>query len=81
MPLPFHDARQGQTKKVLLNQAPLASEESLALKAKARAKCYLAEIMPLEFKAPGAPEPAWKKAFIRDFNQLERAAKVSKRNS
>jgi hypothetical protein len=55
-PRPFHDARQGQREKQPLNQAPLCSEESVALKAKARARAYLAELIPWEFGAYAAEE-------------------------
>lgn len=48
MPLAFHDARKGQGRPVPLNQAPLCSEQSFAEKAKARAKAYMAQIIPWE---------------------------------
>ena len=48
-PRPFHDPRQGQSKKVSLNQAALYSEESGFLKAKARATAYIAKLIPWEF--------------------------------
>jgi hypothetical protein len=48
-PCPFHDWRQDQTKKLSPNEAPLYSEESGFLKAKARALKYLAEVIPWEF--------------------------------
>jgi hypothetical protein len=46
---PFHDPRTGQTEKRPPNEAPLYSEESGFLKAKKRAKDYLAELIPWEF--------------------------------
>jgi hypothetical protein len=49
-PRRFHDARKEQSKpKIPLNEAPLYSEESGFLKAKKRAKDYLAELIPWEF--------------------------------
>ena len=48
-PRAFHDPRQGQATKIPLNEAPLYSEESGFLKAKKRAKDYLAELIPWEF--------------------------------
>lgn len=49
-PLPFHDARKGQSNEVARNQAPLWSEPAAALKAKAKVRGYLAEIIPSEFE-------------------------------
>jgi hypothetical protein len=46
---PFHDARQGQTEKVQLNEALLYSEESGFLKAKRRAVDWLKTKIPEEF--------------------------------
>jgi hypothetical protein len=49
-PRQFHDARKEQSKsKMPLNEAPLYSEESGFLKAKARALQYRAELIPWEF--------------------------------
>ena len=48
-PRPFHDWRQGQTSKLPPNEAPLYSEESGFLKAKARALKYRAKLLPWEF--------------------------------
>jgi hypothetical protein len=45
----FHDPRQGQANKVPLNEAPLYSEESGFLKAKARALKHRAKLFPWEF--------------------------------
>lgn len=77
-PRPFHDARQEQSKKQPLDQAPLCSEESFALKAKARAKKYLAEINPWEFGRYAEEEKQQLEEWVRQCRK--RAAKISKRN-
>jgi len=46
---PFHDPREGQTKKTPLNEAPLYSGESGFLKAKKRALAYGMELIPWAF--------------------------------
>lgn len=59
-PRPYHDERQGQSSKVPLNEAPLFSEESSALKAIGRAKAFLAELIPWEFgKHDESPMHSW----------------------
>ena len=72
---PFHDARKGQSK-TPLNHAQLASEESSYLKAKTRAKTYLAKFIPAEFDAPDACE-GWEGMVSRS----KKASKISKRSS
>jgi hypothetical protein len=54
-PLQFHDARQGQTIKTRLNEAPLYSEESGFLKAKQRAIEFLEVIEALASFQYGVP--------------------------
>ena len=72
---PFHDPRHGQSKSTPLNQAPLYSEESAFLKAKARALEYLAEVMPGEFGGkPEAEDPF--SAALR--NAANKAQKISR---
>jgi hypothetical protein len=79
---PFHDPRQGQTKKTPLNEASLYSEESGFLKAKARALAYRTKL--------GIPRAFWKftedteelrnevaKAFRHDREQVRKISKSS----
>jgi hypothetical protein len=77
----FHDARQGQSKKVPLTQAPLGSEQSYFLKAKSRAQSFLADYIPEEFSLPspqGATERRWFEGLRR---AVSKARKISKRSA
>ena len=56
-PRQFHDARKEQSKeKMPLNEAPLYSEESAFLKAKARASAYAKQLIPCQ--------ASWLKLFV-----------------
>ena len=64
---PFHDARQGQSKKVQRAEADLGNEESYFLKARKRALNYLAEYIREEFAAPRPSLDYFDKAFPKEF--------------
>jgi hypothetical protein len=68
-PRGFHDQRKDPTKKLLLHEMPLYSEESAFEKAKAKAKDFLGELIPWEF-GEFAKE--------RERQNAERAARVAK---
>ena len=73
---PFHDARYGQSDKVnQLHKAPLYREEGTALKAKERAKGYLAKLIPWEFGDYAAQE----ERFVSDW--CKKLPSISKRTS
>ena len=76
-PRKFHDARQGQATKVPLNEAPLYSEESGFLKAKARMQACLKALMPHEFSENG------KELYSPQVRQMDEAffKKISKSSS
>ena len=74
-PMPFHDARQGQAKKVPLNEAPLCTVDNgppFAGKAKRRVTDRLAEIIPWEFDV--------KSVTRKVMSHLRKTSKISKRN-
>lgn len=76
IPRPFHDAREGQSNKVARNRAPLWSEESSAVKAKAKAQEYLAEMIPWEFE--DTPKSKFLEKWLKCMKQ---APKISKSSS
>lgn len=79
IPRPFHDPRKGQTEKVPPNKAPLYSEESGFLKAKKRAKDYLAELIPWEFGTYAEETEQQKCEWAAAFKKaLKEAKKISK---
>jgi hypothetical protein len=69
-PRPFHDPRQGQSKKVPVNEADLYSEESGFLKAKTRAKDYLAEIIPWEFSEDAKGPVTFGQEMVEEFKKI-----------
>ncbi len=74
-PRPFHDARQGQSGKLPLEQVRLCSEESFAIKAKRRAEDFLTEILPWEFGEYAKHEERLLKHWLQGLR------KISKRSS
>ena len=79
-PRQFHDARKEQSKtKMPLNEAPLYSEESGFLKAKARAQKRLARLFPWEFGMFAEDAEKSRNELVKVFrNALKQAQKISK---
>jgi hypothetical protein len=82
-PRQFHDARKEQSKATMpLSEAPLYSEESGFLRAKARALNYLAELIPSEFgRRADNPEKSANDLAKVFRDALKRARKISKSSS
>jgi hypothetical protein len=80
-PRPFHDPRKGQTEKVPPNEAPLYSEESGFLKAKARALKYRAELLRWEFgkyaQETEQQKREWAAAFTKALKEAKRISRSS----
>jgi hypothetical protein len=79
VPRKFHDWRQDQTKRVLPNAAPLYSEESGFLKAKARALKYRAILIPWEFGELAENANRFVQEMVERFKKaLNQTQKISK---
>jgi hypothetical protein len=81
-PRAFHDPRQGQSKKVPYNDAPLYSEQSGFLKARARRVAYLEELIPWEFGRIAEERERQKTELHQAFSSaLKKAQKISRSSS
>lgn len=80
-PRKFHDWRQDQTKKLPPNEAPLYSEESGFLKAKARALKHRAELIPWEFGKYAEEREQQKREWEAAFRKVLKEPKKISRSS
>jgi hypothetical protein len=77
-PKAFYDPRKGQTQPVPTEEAPLYSEESGFLKAKARALRYRAKLIPWEFGKFAKERERQKREWATIFRKAKEAKKISK---
>jgi hypothetical protein len=81
-PRAFCDPRKGQTKRVPPNEAPLYSEESGFLKAKARALKHRAQLIPWEFGKYADERKQQRRKWAAAFKKaLKEAKKISQSSS
>jgi hypothetical protein len=81
-PKPFHDPRQGQSKKVSVSEAPLYSEQSGFLRAEKRALDYRAKLIPWEFGKYAEEREQQNREWAAAFRKaLKEAKKISKKIS